>query len=157
MGIDQFRELLETTMRTRDWSLSRLGREAGIQPSIISRWLNAPSNGPMSRPSPRNLEKLAPVLGVPYEDLMRVCGYLPPNGDLAEVDPDVAAIAAVWPSLDEGIRRAVRILSGLGGVTAPRKDGITASTRAVTRRKRASDGGLPIWYPPVGHLALAAR
>ncbi len=77
MDLQPFRAAIEDTLRVRGWSLNRLGRETKIQASVISRWLNVPEGAAASRPSPANLEKLAPVIGVPYEDLMRMCGYLP--------------------------------------------------------------------------------
>ncbi len=73
MDLAPFRTAVEDALRARDWSLSRLGRETGIQPSVLSRWLSEGG----SRPSPRNLEKLSAGLGVDYEQMMQLCGYLP--------------------------------------------------------------------------------
>jgi transcriptional regulator with XRE-family HTH domain len=76
MQTQDFRTALRAALDRRDWNYSDLGRAAGISPSVIARWLPAPPGIPR-RPTPENLERLAPALGIPYEDLMQLCGYLP--------------------------------------------------------------------------------
>jgi hypothetical protein len=42
------------------------------------------------RPSPENLERLAPVLGMAYESLLEVCGYLPETGQADTPKPPIS-------------------------------------------------------------------
>lgn len=73
MDLDEFRETLkawhERTGRNQAW----LAGQTGISANVISRW----EGKRPTRPMPDNLAKLAPVIEVPYEDLMRMCGYMP--------------------------------------------------------------------------------
>lgn len=71
--MDRFRDFLTDWLARTGWSASRLARESGVRQNVISRWT---SQTP-TRPSPENLKKIAPVVGVSYEDLLRMCGYLP--------------------------------------------------------------------------------
>lgn len=108
MDTDAFQQALNTTLRERNWTLSQMGRAAGIQPSILSRWLSSPAGGgSVSRPSPRNLQKLAPVLGLSYEDLMRMCGYLP--GPPTEPDPLDAYLSETTSEMREVLRGVDRM------------------------------------------------
>lgn len=66
--MEGFRTFLEGWLRDSHTPQSRLAEETGIPASIISRWLS--QRHPIV-PSPASLRKLAPIIGVPYEDLMR--------------------------------------------------------------------------------------
>ena len=73
---------------------SELAENTGIPASIISRWMNVRR---ASRPSPESLDKLAPVMGVPVEELMRVAGYLPgePNIESGRRPPIMARMRSL--------------------------------------------------------------
>ena len=111
---DDFGDFLDRWLAEQRWSQGRLAHESGISQGLISKWVHS-DRSRRSVPSPRNLEKLAPVLGVPYEDLMRLGGYLP--GELAgeqPLDPALASVVARWPRLSAGVREAIGILVGTG-------------------------------------------
>lgn len=102
--MDEFRALLAPHVAVRG-GLSRLSDGSGIAPHLIGRWA---SDDPKKqvRPSPDNLKRIAPALGVPYEDLLRMV-YL--DQDATDVvDRDLATVTAVWPRLESGVRKAIR-------------------------------------------------
>ena len=67
------KEFLEAWLARTGSNQAQLSRASGVPQNVISRWLgDAPP-----RPSLKNLAKLAPAVGVPYEDLLSLCGYLP--------------------------------------------------------------------------------
>lgn len=113
--MEVFREFLEEWLRQTGTSQAELHRLSGVPQNVISRWL---SQDP-TQPGVRNLKKLAPVLGVPYEELLKLVGYLPGEARIDQIDPELAATTAAlharWPSWDEGFRRAVQTLIGGGG------------------------------------------
>lgn len=57
-------------------SQGELSRACGVDHSTIARW----ERGDV-RPNPENLKKLAPSLGVSYEEAMAAAGYLPDEGE----------------------------------------------------------------------------
>lgn len=94
--MDNFREFVLAWLERRGWSQARLAEAAEINQSLVSKHL---TEDPRRRvkPSPENLARYAPVLGVSYEDLMRMCGFLPGKAELAEtsdIDADVTARTA---------------------------------------------------------------
>lgn len=105
--MDGFREFLTDWLARTGWSASRLARESGVRQNVISRWA---SQTP-TRPSPENLQKLAPVVGVDYEDLMRMCGYLPadqaaPDGEPAdELEQDLRSRTQQFEAALRGVPR----------------------------------------------------
>ena len=100
-SVERFTTFLNDWLGRQGWSASRLARESGIPQNVISRWT---SNTP-TRPSPANLAKLAPVLGVSHTELMRVCGYIGgEDGDITETERRVSA------ELEERILRFQRLV-----------------------------------------------
>lgn len=71
-------------------SQRQLAIAAGLSPATISR---IESN--IQRAEPDTLKKLAPVLGVPYEDLMRAAGYLNSNEATSDSSPVEKITAAL--------------------------------------------------------------
>jgi transcriptional regulator with XRE-family HTH domain len=71
--MQRFSEWLASRLLELGWSKGDLSRASGIADGVISRW----STDSTRRPSPASLARIAPALGIPYEDLMRLCGYLP--------------------------------------------------------------------------------
>jgi len=136
MGTEDLREAIEQALNDRRWSLSRLGRETGIQPSVISRWLNVPDGATASRPSPRNLQKLAPVLGRSYEDLLRMCKYLPgePRDQVNALRQSVRVqldewLNAVGPDYEQAFWEYLKD-HGASGVILIRRIGTAVNARA---------------------------
>lgn len=70
-NIDFGKWLKERRIKSGYESQGLLSRACGIDHSTIARWEKGDT-----KPSPENLKKLAPYLGVSYDDLMVVAGYL---------------------------------------------------------------------------------
>lgn len=103
--MDDFRPFLAGWLRSHQMPQSRLGEISGIPPSIINRWLHADRP---TRPSTENLEKLAPALGVPYDELLRICGYRR-NATVAPVDPQEQELLARAEQFKAGLRGVPRV------------------------------------------------
>lgn len=74
--MQSFSDWLAERLRERDWSSADLGRASGVDKTNITRWISE-----RRRPTPANLKRIAPSLGVSYEELMRRCDYLPGEAD----------------------------------------------------------------------------
>lgn len=101
--MDEFRELLRTRLAGRG-DLARLSETSGIASHVLGRWRDG-----IGRPTDINLRRLAPALGVPYEELARMCGYLPGEPDIQtdrhpQLTSLLAHIEAGWPAMDESAR-----------------------------------------------------
>ena len=66
---------LKQARTVRGLSLDAAGRAAQISQGYLHK-LEA---GRVNTPSPRVLERLGTVLGIPYERLMELAGYVPPR------------------------------------------------------------------------------
>src|SRR5688500_19288714 len=73
-------------MRRREWRQADFARAAGVDVSMVSRWLQG------RRPDPGSLERVASALGVDLDALLTLAGHRPrsPRDD----DPRVAALVA---------------------------------------------------------------
>lgn len=83
-------------LERRGWSQARLAAATDISQSLVSKHL-AEDDRKRVTPSPENLARYAPVLDVAYEDLMRMCGYLPGKAEIGEasaIEADVRARTA---------------------------------------------------------------
>src|SRR5690348_7679298 len=110
MESEEFSKFLRGWLDRHSWNVPQLARASGIADAVIRRWLLPP--GVAKLPSNANLRKLAPVLEVPEDQLFRMCGYLAGDvGEIAEGDPDIVALKAVWRQLPEWRRRAIRALA----------------------------------------------
>lgn len=158
-----FQDWLRARLTELDWTNADLERATGVSNSIIWRWL---ASSPR-RPTPANLKKIAGPLGVPYEDLMKLCNYLP-GEPRAVVDQQRQAIRdqfdawriAVGPEYEEFFWRNLRT-SGDSMVdliqqfkTAVRmpddaavSDVVSTPKRRSNRRGGTSDGPLTDRYP----------
>ena len=106
--MDDFRALLPS--RAERGALARLAEQSGISSNVLGRWRDG-----VGRPSPANLEKLAPALGVPYESLLRMCGYLPPVVDHSDLATVLARVQSENRELKKVIRDLVRQFSTFTG------------------------------------------
>lgn len=81
MSDDAFPRLVDQWLTERNWSQSKLAKAMGVSQSLVSKHLAddnfAAEGGRRVRPSPANLAKYSKVTGIPFEDLMRLNGYLP--------------------------------------------------------------------------------
>ena len=73
-------------MRRREWRQADFARAAGVDVSMVSRWLQG------RRPDPASLERVASALGVDLDALLTLAGHRPrsPRDD----DPRVASLVA---------------------------------------------------------------
>lgn len=129
----QFRTLLRDRLSERG-ALARLAKASGLNSPVIGRWEKGES-----RPSPANLERLAPALGVPYEDLLKMSGYLPgePSDNL---DPQLAALVAAiesgWHVMDSAARDvAERGTRAMFATSADNRHGDGSANRHSDRRR----------------------
>jgi transcriptional regulator with XRE-family HTH domain len=68
-----FGEDLRRIRESRSLTVNQLALYSNISAATISRI----ENGKRGAPKPHNIEKLSEALKYPYEDLMRLAGYLP--------------------------------------------------------------------------------
>lgn len=139
------REVLDVALNAVDGNQAELARRLGRSETTISRWVTG-RNGIDYESALR----LARLTGLPRPQVIEACGLdptlvplpTPPPTDTA-VDPDVAAIAAAWPKLEDGIRDAIKVLSR----TAVSVEGDAAVSTAVSgrakrgRSQRRNSGG----------------
>jgi transcriptional regulator with XRE-family HTH domain len=125
--VQHFRTTLRAWLDDRGWNYSDLERATGINNSVISRWFATPPR----RPTPENLERLAKATGVPYQNWLRLCGYLPQETDgetTAQHDPEEAEILALFRDVPEESRTAAKhMLRGLA---------VQPTGRLINRPKR---------------------
>src|SRR5947209_2587618 len=108
--MEAFRDFLDAWLARAGLTPTQLAERSGVSQSLISKWLHADPRR-RATPSPKNLERLARVVGVAHEDLMRMCGHLPGSADLGgAIDPQLAIVNETWPRLKESVREAITIL-----------------------------------------------
>ena len=73
-------------MRRREWRQADFARAAGVDVSMVSRWLQG------RRPDPASLERVASALGVDFDALLTLAGHRPRSS--RDDDPRVAALVA---------------------------------------------------------------
>ena len=94
--------------------MQRLADELGVNQSQVSKWLHT-SDRRRVVPKARTLRKIAELTGAPYSQLRQFADPEDVDEDEArELDPDLAVVTAAWPGLDQGLRRAIKILVGAG-------------------------------------------
>lgn len=81
--------VLRQAREIREFSGVDAARAAGISPAYLSKL----ENDAVKRPSPLVLHQLSDALGVPYAELMRLCGYrVPGDTDARTTDTVTAAL-----------------------------------------------------------------
>lgn len=70
-----FPKWLQGQMDQREWSQSELARRAGVDRQLIWRYLNNIT----TRPDETVLQKIARALKMPFEEIYRAAGILPPK------------------------------------------------------------------------------
>jgi transcriptional regulator with XRE-family HTH domain len=81
-----FQEWIAAEMRRREWRQADFARAAGVDVSMVSRWLHG------RRPDPASLERVADAIGADLDALLTLAGHRPrtPRDD----DPRVASLVA---------------------------------------------------------------
>lgn len=97
--MEDFRTFLLDWLDANGWNVPRLARASGVADAVIRRWINRP----LKRPSDANLRKIAPPMGVSYEQLAKMCGYLPDGAIVRELDPIEAAIRSRADEMREAV------------------------------------------------------
>ncbi len=141
--MDEFRALLRQR-RAQRGGLARLAETSGIGSPVLSRWERGET-----RPSPANLERLAPALGVPYEDLLKMCGYLPgaPAPLNQTLSALLSAVEAGWLAMD-GSAREVAERGARALFAVPADKGAAANTSG---EPTANHSGRPVNGRGRGH------
>lgn len=150
------RELLDLALEAVGGNQAELARRLGRSETTVSRWVTG-RNGIDFESGLR----LARLTGLSQHRVIEACGLDPslvpvPSAD-GSVDPQAAALLAVWPNLEDWKQRAIQVLAGLVPITVARQNGFTAAKRRVTKAQHAHDGQLPNCYAVAPRLLLAAR
>jgi transcriptional regulator with XRE-family HTH domain len=82
-----FAAYLRRWLADHDVSQAEFGRRVGIRQTLVNRYVHV---DPVTRvrPGPDALRKMAPALGVPHAELLRMAGYLAPDpeSEAEEID-----------------------------------------------------------------------
>lgn len=110
--------VLKQARDVRELSGVDAARAANISPAYLSKL----ENDAVKRPSPHVLHQLSEALGLPYADLMRLCGYRVP-GDAGPADGQAVG-AALFTDLTDDERD--ELLEYLAWYRARRRSGRAA-------------------------------
>jgi transcriptional regulator with XRE-family HTH domain len=132
---EAFRVFLADWLDRTGWSQFQLAMATGIGQSIISRWLS-PDVRRRTQPNDATLKKLAPVVGRPFEDLMRMAGRLPDVPVSRSQGPDLPPeLASLLADLETGWLAADPHTRSLGGAV------VRAAFHTPRGRNRAKNNG----------------
>ena len=151
-----FRTLVLAWLDRRGWYRAQLADAAGVSQSLVSKWLS--DEEPRATPAPKNLAKLAPVLGMTYEDLMRVCGYLPGVAELPsesnKLEGDIRAHVAELLAATREAPECVR--DSLVGAALTRAISEVRETSRLLRDHSAQPPAVPA-VEPLPHVRKSRR
>jgi transcriptional regulator with XRE-family HTH domain len=116
--------ILRRARAVRQLSAADAARAADISPAYLSKL----ENDAVKRPSPHVLNQLGRALGVPYAELMRLCGYPVPGEP--EASPAVAVGASLFADLNDDERE--ELLEYLAWYRARRRAGRGGSSARTT-------------------------
>ena len=116
---------LRRARAVRQLSAVDAARAADISPA----YLNKLENDAVKRPSPHVLNQLGRALGVPYAELMRLCGYPVPGEP--ETSPAAAGGASLFADLSDDERE--ELLEYLAWYRARRRAGRGSPSARTTR------------------------
>lgn len=115
----ELKDLLDRALATVGGNQAELARRVGRSETTVSRWVTG-RNGVDYESALR----LAAMTGLPASTVVEACGLdptlVPPRAAPTHDDPELALIAAAWPGLDDGLRRAIKVLAGAGGALTRR-------------------------------------
>lgn len=75
MPANELARVIKAKREVKGLSLAKAAHAANVSPAYLSKLEGAG----VQRPSPTLLHQLAPVLDIPYVELMRLAGYVMPN------------------------------------------------------------------------------
>lgn len=75
MAARELARVVKAKREVKGLSLAKAAHDAKVSPAYLSKLESAG----VQRPSPTLLHQLAPVLDIPYVELMRLAGYVMPN------------------------------------------------------------------------------
>ena len=107
-------DFVRHTLNDRNWTVPYFAKQVGVSKQLAYKWL-AEEPDERIRPSSSSCQKIARALGVDADFLLQLGGHRAPSGvDTPLDDPDLAAVSAAWPRLDDVRRKAIRILANTG-------------------------------------------
>jgi transcriptional regulator with XRE-family HTH domain len=80
---------LKRERERREWSLARTAKEAGVSTAYVQKI----ERGEVQSPSPHKLRDLAGVLGIPFDEVMRLAGYAGPVSEASAAEDSVRVLA----------------------------------------------------------------
>jgi transcriptional regulator with XRE-family HTH domain len=102
--VEGLRRLIEEWFDAQNGTQADLARASGVPQNVISKWVNRQ----VDQASPDNLKKIAPTLGLTYENLLRRMGEIPESD--ATSDPIEQAIRARTAEMREAVRGTPRAM-----------------------------------------------
>src|SRR6266498_3671895 len=73
----EFQDTINEFLRQAgDWSQADLARAAGISPGVVNRWMQTVESGMLVQPTDPTLRKVAPVMHLPLNELLRQAGRI---------------------------------------------------------------------------------
>jgi transcriptional regulator with XRE-family HTH domain len=159
-----FRDLVETRLADLNMSKYELGQRAGLSANLVYRWWRDLT------PTDVSLRKIAPVLKVPLEELMRAAGRLDADPDAEpmslgdqEIEGLVKDFEAVirdvprpfWPTVIDAAKGMAEWIRTSNAVTSREEASITSPDVAGNRVNSGDDPELRIWKQ--GHAMHSAR
>jgi transcriptional regulator with XRE-family HTH domain len=100
---------LRARMDARRWNTVQVGRELGVYPSLVSRWLSG-----QRLPSIEAMHAMASAFQLPLQEVLVASGHVPP--DAVPDDPrkrELARKIATLDLTDERYRRLTELLEAM--------------------------------------------
>lgn len=106
-----FGTYLQYLRELRGLSITELAKLSDVSPSYISRI----ENGGRRPPKPEIIKKMAPHLGIGYNELMIKAGYLSNNQEDLRIEDDETK--ELFIALTEGKKELLKVVNGLSEET----------------------------------------
>lgn len=152
--------ILEEAVQACGGNQAELARLLERSPSVVGNWRMG-----RFKPDYESCLALAEITHRSPDEVLRAAGHDPrrlavvrasgAEPPKSNADPDAVAIVAVWPSLEDGIQHAIRILAGLHPVNPSQQGGFSPTGHKQKGHKRGPNGGLRATLPRLGLGGLA--
>jgi transcriptional regulator with XRE-family HTH domain len=93
---DRLGKQLKRARERRDWSLARTAQEADVSTAYVQKL----ERGEISSPSPHKLRALAGALEIPFDDAMRLAGYVAPESSSLQGEDSARVLAQALQAED---------------------------------------------------------